>query len=147
MKTGSGIVVVGVLAALVTPLGVGQAEAATVSQKALSIAAAQKGDPYQYGAEGPKRFDCSGLTWYSFRHAGKSIPRVAQDQYNKSRKIRARDRKPGDLVFFGGSRSIYHVGIYAGWKNGKGWIWHAPKPGRRVEKVPLWTSSVRYGRF
>ena len=30
-------------------------------ERALRIAANQRGDRYKYGAEGPKRFDCSGL--------------------------------------------------------------------------------------
>lgn len=117
--------------------------ATSIRAKALNTAAAQKGDPYKSGAEGPSKFDCSGLTYYSFKKNGKKIPRIAQDQYNASKKVAKGDRTKGDLVFFGGKNSIYHVGIYAG----KGYIWHAPKPGKRVEKVKLWTSDVRYGRF
>ncbi|MEU6355845.1 carboxymuconolactone decarboxylase family protein, partial [Streptomyces sp. NPDC047072] len=32
-----------------------------------AMAVAKKGSPYRYGAVGPKRFDCSGLTQYSFK--------------------------------------------------------------------------------
>jgi len=117
--------------------------ATPIRVKALSTAAAQKGDPYKSGAEGPNAFDCSGLTYYSFKKNGKTLPRTAQAQYNKSTKISASKRTKGDLVFFGGANSIYHVGIYAG----SGYIWHSPKPGERVKKVKLWTSSVRYGRI
>ncbi len=40
------------------------ADAATsIRVKALSTAAAQKGDPYKSGAAGPNYFDCSGLTY------------------------------------------------------------------------------------
>ena len=47
----------------------------------MNIAAAQKGDPYSYGAAGPARFDCSGLVYYSFRRAGFSrIPRTSSAQ-------------------------------------------------------------------
>lgn len=132
-----GVAVVGIVATA-TP-----AQAATLSAKALKVAAAQKGDPYKYGAVGPTKFDCSGLTLYSFKKAGKTIPRVAQDQYNKSKHISAGSRKPGDLVFFGGTKSVYHVGIYAG----SGKIWHAPKPGAKVRLEKIWTKSVHYGRF
>lgn len=115
----------------------------TLGQKALVVAAKQKGDPYRYGAVGPNKFDCSGLTLYSFKKVGKKIPRTAQAQYNKAKHISKSSRRAGDLVFFGGTRSVYHVGIYAG----HGYIWHAPKPGQRVKKVKLWTSAVHYGRF
>lgn len=117
--------------------------ATPIRVKALSTAAAQKGDPYKSGAAGPDAFDCSGLTYYSFKKNGKTLPRTAQAQYNKSTKISKSNRTKGDLVFFGPANGIYHVGIYAG----NGYIWHSPKPGKRVEKVKLWTSSVRYGRI
>jgi cell wall-associated NlpC family hydrolase len=118
------------------------AQAATVAQRALYTAASKKGSPYQYGAAGPHRFDCSGLTLYSFRKAGKTLPRTAAQQYNRTRHISARSRKPGDLVFFHYGRSVYHVGIYAG--NNR--IWHSPRPGRRVSLEKIWTRSVWYGR-
>ena len=57
-----------------------QAEAAALASRALHIAASKKGSPYQYGASGPHRFDCSGLTLYSFKHAGKKLPRTASAQ-------------------------------------------------------------------
>jgi cell wall-associated NlpC family hydrolase len=121
------------------------AEAAALSAKALNVAASKKGSPYQWGATGPYRFDCSGLTLYSFKRAGKTLPRTAAAQYNSTRHISASSRKAGDLVFFhtGSSRSsVYHVGIYAG----SGKIWHAPKTGSKVRLEKIWTSSVWYGR-
>lgn len=114
------------------------AEAATPKQKALGVAEDQKGDWYEWGAAGPNRFDCSGLTLYSFGKAGKKLPHNAQAQYNGSRHLSS--PKKGDLVFIGySSKSIYHVGIYAG--NGK--MWDAPKPGRTVglHKVSSYTAG------
>lgn len=122
-----------------------QAHAATPSLRvqALSVAAKQKGDPYRWGATGPSAFDCSGLTLYSYKKVGKKIPRTAQAQYNASKHISKASRTAGDLVFFGGTRSVYHVAIYAG----AGYIWESPKPGSHVHKVKLWSSNVHYGRF
>lgn len=96
--------------------GIVNAEAASVpaSVKAMKVAEQQLGDRYQWGASGPNRFDCSGLIYYSNKRIGKKVPRTAQAQYNKSKHISAKSRKPGDLVFFGGTHSIYHVGIYIG---------------------------------
>jgi cell wall-associated NlpC family hydrolase len=121
------------------------AEAATLAVRALDIAASKQGSPYQWGATGPYRFDCSGLTLYSFKSAGKKLPRTAAAQYNSTRHISADSRRAGDLVFFhfgSSSASVYHVGIYAG----GGRIWHAPKTGARVRLEKIWTRSVWYGR-
>ncbi|MER6916999.1 C40 family peptidase [Streptomyces sp. NPDC000594] len=128
---------------LLVPGGTPEAQAATThANKALKVAASKKGAPYRYGAAGPSRFDCSGLTLYSYKKAGKKLPRTAQQQYNKSRKISSSSRKAGDLVFFHSRGYVYHVGIYAG----KGKIWHSPKRGSWVKLDKIWTKNVRYGR-
>lgn len=122
-----------------------RAEAATLALKALGVAASKQGSLYQWGATGPYRFDCSGLTLYSFKRAGKALPRTAAAQYNSTRHITAGSRKAGDLVFFhAGSSvsSVYHVGIYAGADR----IWHAPRTGARVRLEKIWTGRVWYGR-
>src|SRR3546814_7013794 len=136
MKTRAGITVAGVLAAVLVGTSAGTAEAASLSSRALKVAAAQKNDRYQWGAEGPSRFDCSGLVWYSYKRSGKTLPRTAQGQYNKSRKVSPRNRRVGDLVFIGrSSRGIYHVGIYAGFWSGKGWMWNANTGDRKSTRL------------
>lgn len=149
------VVVSGALVASVLGSGLAlapTAEAATPTTTAINFAKAQIGDPYsQVNPQGPNHWDCSGLVRASWKKAGKSLPRVAQDQYNSSKvkSVSAKNRKPGDLVFFGGSNSIYHVGIYIGWKyKGKagGWILHSPRPGKTVRVEKLWTKSVKYKR-
>lgn len=130
---------------VMVPGAAGQARAASVPLKALRVAAAQQGSPYRYGASGPGSFDCSGLTGYAYRHAGKPLPRTAAQQYASTRHIAASDRAVGDLVFFhsgGSGRSVYHVGLYAG----QGRIWHAPRTGEVVKREKIWTSGVWYGR-
>lgn len=127
---------------MLAPGAVSQAHAQPVASKALNVAASKKGAPYQYGASGPHRFDCSGLTLFSYKKAGKALPRTAQQQYNTSRHIAASSRKQGDLVFFHSGGSVYHVGIYAG----AGKIWHSPKTGQVVRLERIWSKSVRYGR-
>ena len=115
---------------------------ASVSTKAVTMAATRKGAKYHRGSQGPKAFDCSGLTRWSYKKVGKKLPRTAQGQWKATWHIRKKSRRAGDLVFFFHGKRAYHVAIYAG--HGK--IWHAPRPGKRVKKVPLWTSHVLYGR-
>jgi len=120
------------------------ASAATIEGRALTIAASKHGDPYIWGAAGPDAFDCSGLTYYSFQHAGKRLPRTAQAQYDSVEHIPRSRARPGDLVFFhtpGGY--VYHVGIYAGQNE----IWHSPHPGAQVRRERIWTADVWYGRI
>ncbi|GLF95667.1 C40 family peptidase [Streptomyces yaizuensis] len=139
----SALTIAAVGGSLLVPGGTSEAHAATGhATKALKVAASKKGAPYRYGAVGPKRFDCSGLTLYSYKKAGKKLPRTAQQQYNKTRKISASKRKAGDLVFFHSRGYVYHVGIYAG----KGKLWHSPKRGSWVKLDKIWTKNVRYGR-
>ncbi|MFJ3662414.1 C40 family peptidase [Streptomyces sp. NPDC090119] len=140
--TASALTLAAVGGSIMVPGLATDASAATTASKALKVAASKKGAPYRYGATGPGRFDCSGLTLYSFKKAGKKLPRTAAQQYNKTHHIPSGHRKAGDLVFFHSGSSVYHVGIYAG----KGKIWHAPKSGDVVRLQKIWTKSVWYGR-
>ena len=109
---------------------------------AMRTAVAQKGDPYGYGAAGPGRFDCSGLTYYSFKRAGFSrIPRTSSAQAHFSRHISRKAMQRGDLMFFTGSGGVYHVGVFAGWAHGRRLVLHAPYSGTRVRTDRVWTDS------
>lgn len=91
------------------------------------------GTPYVWGGSEPGGFDCSGLVQYVYGRAGIHLPRVAQEQYNATR--RTNIFTPGVLVFFGTSpTNITHVGIYAG----EGKMIDAPHSGAnvRVENIP-----------
>lgn len=94
---------------------------------ALRYAFQQIGDSYVFGAAGPTRWDCSGLTMRAFQSAGVSLPHSSRLQFNRGRSISRSALKPGDLVFFG--RPISHVGIYVGGNR----MVHAPRPGARVQ--------------
>ena len=111
----------------------------------FAIARHQEGDPYAYGAAGPGRFDCSGLVYYSFRKAGfHHVPRTASAQARHMNRIPKHRLRKGDFVFFydGAARpgNVYHVGVYAGWHHGHRTVIHAPTPGERVKREPIWTS-------
>ncbi|MCX6397974.1 MAG: C40 family peptidase [Propionibacteriales bacterium] len=116
--------------------------APSFGSRVVSTAATRRGMPYVYGAAGPTRFDCSGLTLWTFKKLGRRLPHSSSAQYGRTQHVRAKYRKVGDLVFFHDGGGIYHVGIYAG----RNTIWHAPYPGARVRKERIWTSAVWYGR-
>ncbi|GHF30532.1 glycoside hydrolase [Streptomyces mashuensis] len=138
----SALTLAAVGATAILPGAAPAADASSVSTAALWIAASKAGSPYQWGATGPYRFDCSGLTQYAFKRAGKQLPRTAEEQYNRTHHIPASARQMGDLVFFHGRGGVYHVGIYAG----DGVIWHAPKTGSVVRRERIWSKNVSYGR-
>ena len=94
---------------------------------ALRFAVQQIGDSYVWGAAGPIKWDCSGLTMRSFQQAGVRLPHSSRAQYSYGRSITRSNLQPGDLVFFGSP--ISHVGIYIG----KNKMVHAPRPGARVQ--------------
>ena len=98
---------------------------------ALKFALQQIGDIYVWAAAGPTRWDCSGLTMRAFQKAGVSLPHHSGSQFKYGKQVAYSNVKPGDLLFFG--KPISHVSIYMG--GGK--MVQAPRPGKRVEVVPL----------
>ena len=111
-------------------------------RKAVRIAANQKGDPYRYGAAGPNAFDCSGLIYYSYRKAGfRNIPRTSDSQAAAFRGISKRQVRRGDFVYFHRGGDVYHVGIFAGRRNGEKFVIHAPYGSKNVKRERIWTSS------
>lgn len=81
---------------------------------AASYAAAQVGDSYVWGGNGPNGWDCSGLVKGSYAKVGKSLPRTSQAMSSRAYQISKSSARPGDLVFWGSKGSAYHVGIYLG---------------------------------
>lgn len=107
----------------------------TTSKKAKEIiqeASKYLGWKYQWGGSNPNTsFDCSGLTQWSFGKAGIKLPRTAARQYLFTKRITAKELKPGDLIFFSYGSGVAHVGIYVG--NGK--MLNAQNRGIIVEEV------------
>jgi cell wall-associated NlpC family hydrolase len=127
--------------ALATPADAASRRQQTI-YTALDVIRHQKGDPYRYGASGPNSFDCSGLMYYSFRRAGiKHIPRTSDAQARFSERIKRRNMRKGDLVFFHNGGNVYHVGVFSGWKDGKRTIIHAPYGGKNVHRAKIWSNN------
>jgi len=119
------------LPAPATPPPAGEARAG----RAVAFALAQRGRPYRWGAEGPRAFDCSGLTWAAWRAAGVDLPRTAAAQFHAGRRVGRAELRPGDLVFYKSSGpSGWHGGLVVG----RGRMVEAPGAGARVR-----TASIR----
>lgn len=111
-----------------------------VWRRAIAKARTRAGKPYRYGAAGPNAFDCSGLTSWAYKKAGKRLPRTSSAQAAATKRVKKPRR--GDLVFFHNGGRVYHVGLYAG----KNKVFHASKPGVPVGQARIWTSNVFFGR-
>jgi peptidoglycan DL-endopeptidase CwlO len=81
---------------------------------AVNYARAQLGKPYEWGADGPDSFDCSGLTMMAWRAAGVTLSHSSRAQYAETRRVAKADLVPGDLIFRGYNGTISHVSIYIG---------------------------------
>lgn len=103
-------------------------------QRIAEIALELRGEPYRFGGEGERGFDCSGLVHYAFEQVGASIPRTAEAQYDAVRPVYRDNLRPGDLVFFR-TKGVFvsHVGIYVG----DGRFVHALNPDRPVSVADL----------
>ncbi|MFH0243669.1 NlpC/P60 family protein [Streptomyces sp. HK10] len=95
-------------------------------RKAIGYAMAQIGKDYEWGAEGPGTFDCSGLTLRAWEAAGLRILRTSQEQWRLLPRVEITDMRPGDLIVY--KRDASHVGMYVG----DGVMVHAPRTGRQI---------------
>ncbi|CAA6805445.1 MAG: Putative secreted protein [uncultured Sulfurovum sp.] len=86
----------------------------TIANNIERTAKSLLGTDYQYGANGPSQFDCSGFTKYVFSQQGINLPRISKDQAKIGEYLQAKQLQKGDLVFFDSESSsiISHVGIY-----------------------------------
>lgn len=99
----------------------------------------EMGKPYQWGAEGPDSYDCSGLVYYIYGKLGISLPRVSAAQAKAGTYVSKSDLSYGDLVFFAADgKNVNHVGIYVG----NGDFVHAPASGTVVK-----VSSLKTGYY
>ena len=99
-----------------------------------SNAAKYIGVPYVYGGTSPSGFDCSGLMYYAFLNgAGVNIGGWTVPQESSGQQVSLSALQPGDLLFWGGHGSSYHVALYIG----GGTMIQAPQPGENVKYTAL----------
>lgn len=103
-------------------------------QAVISIAEQQIGKPYVWGGKGPNSFDCSGLMYYAFLNgAGVNIGGWTVPQESSGQQVSLSALQPGDLLFWSGHGSSYHVALYIG----GGTMIQAPQPGENVKYTAL----------
>ncbi|CUR62149.1 Lytic transglycosylase catalytic [metagenome] len=98
------------------------------------------GLPYVWGGTDPERgVDCSGLVQSVYKSFGIELPRLSADQARAGRPVASmNDVRPGDLIAWDNSsrnNGADHIAIYAG----NGQMIEAPRPGGKVQLVPVTT--------
>ncbi|HEY3508738.1 MAG TPA: C40 family peptidase [Kribbella sp.] len=115
---------------------------------AIEFAKNQLGDMYLWGATGPNRWDCSGLTQGAWERAGVQLPHYSVAQYEQIQHIQEDDLRPGDLIFWAlnpdDPGTIHHVAMYLG----DGMMIHAPRTGKpvQIDSVYYWVPPNFFGR-
>jgi cell wall-associated NlpC family hydrolase len=104
--------------------------------RAVRYAVRQLGKPYEWGAEGPRTYDCSGLTSRAWAEAGVPIPRTSPEQWKRLERIPLDELRPGDLVVY--FEKATHVALYLG----DGLVVQAPRPGAKVKVSPIAANPV-----
>jgi len=98
--------------------------------------------PYQWGADGPGSYDCSGLVYAAYAAASIHIARTTYQWQQDGPVIPLSQIQPGDLLFSAGSDGTPtnpgHVVMYLG----GGQIIQAPRTGQDVQIDPVDLASV-----
>lgn len=115
----------------------------TKGEEIVAYAKKYLGYKYVYGAASPsKGFDCSGLTYYVYKHFGYTLSRSSTGQASNGTKVAKKDLQPGDLVIYKNTSltRIGHVGIYIGDNK----MIHASEPGVGVIITDIDSKAHKY---
>ncbi|GAB3691660.1 hypothetical protein GCM10028814_32940 [Angustibacter aerolatus] len=108
----------------------------------MSWARTQLGKWYEWAADGPSTYDCSGLTMRAWQRSGVYLPHSSVMQYQVTRHVSMDDLRVGDLLFFATNTSspstIHHVALYVG----GGMMLEAPHTGAQVRISSMYRSGL-----
>lgn len=109
-------------------------------KEVVSFALQYVGNRYRYGGTSlTKGADCSGFTLAVYKNFGYDLTHNAYSQIADTTKVKMRDIKPGDLIFYGSSKkACSHVALYIG--NGK--VVHAS-----TETTGIVVSDYKYRKY
>ena len=114
--------------------------AGVTGEQVVAKAREMVGLPYVWGGTDPQSgVDCSGLVQSVYSSFGIELPRLSADQARAGTPVASMaDAKPGDLIAWdNSSRNVGadHIAIYIG----NGQMIEAPRPGGKVQVVPVTT--------
>ncbi|MET0191064.1 MAG: transglycosylase SLT domain-containing protein, partial [Pseudonocardia sediminis] len=123
-----------------TGVAAGSITGAVTGEQVVARAREMEGLPYVWGGTDPERgVDCSGLVQATYATFGIDLPRVSADQARVGSAVASlAEARPGDLIAWdNSSRNVGadHIAIYIG----NGQMIEAPRPGGRVQVVPVTT--------
>lgn len=98
------------------------------------------GRPYEAGAKGPDKFDCSGLIHYVYRSVNVILPLTVEGLMKIGKDIRREDLKAGDIVFFRDKTGL-HAGIMV---NRRDFVHASKKKGVGLDSIdsPYWKKRL-----
>jgi cell wall-associated NlpC family hydrolase len=111
------------------------------AKQAIIFACNQLGESYLWAADGPTRWDCSGLTMKAYAAGGVSLPHSSRLQATYGTSVSVSNLVAGDLIFF--HSPISHVAIYLG----GGLMVHAPHSGDVVRVASVYQTPSAAARF
>jgi hypothetical protein len=84
----------------------------------LTTAHGERGEPYDWGADGPEVWDCSSFVRHAYAEVGIRMPRTARDQRDwmadgHGVRVTPGEERPGDLVFWDDYRGPDEIGHVA----------------------------------
>ena len=90
---------------------------------------------YQWGGNGPYRYDCSGFVQKVYRDIGIDLPRTSYTMVKKGIRVSKKNLQVGDLIFLKSKKTgkVNHVAIVVG----KNKIIHAAKGPGKIVVTPL----------
>lgn len=82
-------------------------------QDIIDYAQVYVGTKYVYGGKTPDGFDCSGFTAHVMRKYDVELPPVSASQAKEGKKVKVKDARAGDLVFFRKTPTgkVFHVAM------------------------------------
>lgn len=120
-----------------------ETDSITKGEEIVAYAKKYLGYKYVYGGASPSTgFDCSGLTYYVYKHFGYTLSRSSSGQASNGTKVEKKDLQPGDLVIYKNTSltRIGHVGIYIGDNK----MIHASEPGVGVIITDIDSKAHKY---
>ncbi len=124
-----------------SPKEIDKAHLSKKQRKIIEEAENWIGTPYCWGGESKDCADCSGFVMEVFSKNGIKLPRTAEQQYEFGKRVNLDEAKPGDLIFFGKSKKITHVGIYVGDRT---FIHASSSKGVMIQDLDSWGANPQF---